>query len=158
MLTPAGPGTAEQAAAAQAEHDTVCTVKELLAARREIMTYSALPGFIQALRLLERAAIAAGPYSPEAAQAPFRSYIRAFREVIGQTASANLPPQPGDHLNSLDPEPPAGTRVRDDCGVEWVNDGYYPCAWVRLNSPDPDNSDPETWTKIAGNYGPVTIL
>lgn len=70
-----------------------------------------------------------------------------------------LPPlAPGDILNSCDPEPPEGTRVRDGCGVEWINDGYRPCCWVRVASPDPANSDPETWTKIAGNYGPVTIL
>lgn len=43
---------------------------ELIAARQAILTFSDKPGFVQALRRLERAALAAGPRSPEAAQAP----------------------------------------------------------------------------------------
>jgi hypothetical protein len=30
-----------------------------------------------------------------------------------------------------------------------------PAAWTNGNYPD---SDPETWTKVAGNYGPVTVV
>lgn len=64
----------------------------------------------------------------------------------------------GAILTSADPEPPVGTMVRDDCGLTWVNDGYRPCCWVRPDLVEQDIHDPETWTKIAGNYGPVTIL
>ncbi|MBD0743576.1 hypothetical protein BG418_18555 [Streptomyces sp. CBMA152] len=58
-------------------------------------------------------------------------------------------------LTASDPEPPAGTVVRDDCGTIWKNDGHYPACWVE---PDADVHDPESWTKIAGNYGPVTVI
>lgn len=61
----------------------------------------------------------------------------------------------GRTLTALDPEPPPGTLVRDDCGVEWVNDGYRPCCWVQA---DAEVHDPESWTKVAGNYGPVTVI
>jgi len=56
-------------------------------------------------------------------------------------------------LTSGDPQPPAGTLVRDDCGTEWRHDGGG--YWVREDDP---GGDPESWTKIAGNYGPVTVL
>ena len=58
-------------------------------------------------------------------------------------------------LTSNDPQPPAGTTVRDDCGTVWVNDGYYPVCWIE---PGAEVHDPESWRKIAGNYGPVTVL
>jgi hypothetical protein len=58
-------------------------------------------------------------------------------------------------LTSRDPEPPVGTLVRDDCGVTWLNDGCRPACWVQ---PGADEHDPETWTKVAGNYGPVTVM
>jgi len=48
-----------------------------------------------------------------------------------------------------------GTLVRDDCGTVWVNDGNRPACWVQ---PEEENHDPETWVKIAGNYGPVTVV
>lgn len=59
-------------------------------------------------------------------------------------------------LTALDPEPPPGTLVRDDCGNRWENDGNCPSAWV-----DPDDDGygrARTWTKVAGNYGPVTVV
>lgn len=57
-------------------------------------------------------------------------------------------------LSPADPEPPAGTVVRDASGCEWYrsHEGGY---WLRQKS---DNTDPESWTKVAGNYGPVTVL
>lgn len=60
-------------------------------------------------------------------------------------------------LTSADPEPPPGTIVRDSCAGEWQR-GYdedNEPGWVRT---DIDGSDPESWFKIAGNYGPVTVL
>lgn len=62
----------------------------------------------------------------------------------------------GAALTSTDPEPPAGTVVRDDCGTLWRNDSpqYRPACWTQ---PDAEDHDPETWTKIAGNYGPVIV-
>lgn len=55
------------------------------------------------------------------------------------------------YLNSLDDEPPVGTQVINDEGVIWEHqpEGY----WLRDDSPDP-----ESWVKIAGNYGPVRVL
>ena len=64
----------------------------------------------------------------------------------------------GRVLRAVDPEPPVGTVVRDDCGLTWVNDGHRPCCWVRPDLVAEGVNDPETWTKIAGNYGPVTVL
>lgn len=65
-----------------------------------------------------------------------------------------LPPRRGCVLSAADPQPPPGTVVRDDCGVTWINSGCYPAAWIH---PDGEG-DPESWTKIAGNYGPVTVI
>ena len=55
-------------------------------------------------------------------------------------------------LSAGDPEPPPGTVVRDATGWEWYRseEGDY---WLSEKS-----GDPESWTKIAGNYGPVTVL
>jgi hypothetical protein len=63
----------------------------------------------------------------------------------------------GEILTSADPEPPEGTVVRDDCGTLWTSDGpqYRPACWTR---PDAEVHDPETWVKVAGNYGPVTVI
>lgn len=61
-------------------------------------------------------------------------------------------------LTSADPEPPEGSVVRDSCGKTWVNDGYRPCCWVRLDHLEARIHDPESWTKVAGNYGPVIIV
>ncbi len=62
---------------------------------------------------------------------------------------------PGRTLTASNPEPPPGTLVRDDCGTVWVNDGHRPCCWVQ---PDAEVHDPESWRKVAGNYGPVTVI
>lgn len=52
-----------------------------------------------------------------------------------------------------DREPAVGTRVLDVYGWVWERqpEGY----WLRLAAPD---GDPESWTKVAGNYGPVRIV
>lgn len=60
----------------------------------------------------------------------------------------------GRRLTSTDVQPPAGTVVRDDCGQRWVNSGHYPSAWMPLDHED----DPESWTKVAGTYGPATVI
>jgi len=56
-------------------------------------------------------------------------------------------------LTSSDIPPPPGTIVMDDCGIRWTrdDDGW----WLREGSCD---SDPESWAKIAGNYGPVRVV
>lgn len=60
-------------------------------------------------------------------------------------------------LTSGDPQPPPGTVVRDDCGVTWErygeDEGDY---WLQVGGGA--DSDPESWAKIAGTYGPVTVL
>lgn len=66
-------------------------------------------------------------------------------------------PMVGRRLTARDPEPPMGSVVLNDCGIVWLNDGYAPCCWVRPDLVARDIHDPETWRKIAGNYGPVTI-
>lgn len=58
-------------------------------------------------------------------------------------------------LTAADPEPPPGAVVRDGCGVTWRRDldGGSVC-WTRADG----GGDPESWGKIAGNYGPVTVV
>lgn len=56
----------------------------------------------------------------------------------------------GRDLTSQDPEPPIGTVV--SCmGNLWLR---FELGWERLDGKD----DPESWAKIAGNYGPVTVV
>lgn len=58
-------------------------------------------------------------------------------------------PAVGDVLTTADPQPPVGTIVL--ClGEKWGNVGEY---WVAM-----DRDGQESWNKIAGNYGPVTVL
>jgi hypothetical protein len=59
-------------------------------------------------------------------------------------------------MTANDPEPPLGSIVEDATGVEWlrtraVHDGVY---WLRRDNLD---GDPESWAKVAGNYGPVKL-
>lgn len=62
---------------------------------------------------------------------------------------------PGWRLTSADPEPPVGSIVRDAHGVRWEHDGEDPPCWL----PDlPGDHDPESWIKVAGNYGPVVLV
>lgn len=61
-------------------------------------------------------------------------------------------------LQASDPEPGPGTMVLDDCGIVWINDGHRPCCWVRPDLIEQGIHDPESWIKVAGNYGPVTVL
>lgn len=63
----------------------------------------------------------------------------------------------GTQLASADPEPCGGTTVRDADGWLWqrTNDYEGPCNWYKLiHGP---RSDYETWTHVAGNFGPVTV-
>jgi hypothetical protein len=62
-------------------------------------------------------------------------------------------------LTANDPEPPDGAVVRDSAGKLWSSDwGIYggPGAanWMMVDH----ESDPESWIKVAGNYGPVEIV
>lgn len=60
-------------------------------------------------------------------------------------------------LTAADPEPPAGTIVRDDTGCRWVRQPFrVPCGWISEH--DVNAADPESWRKVAGNYGPVVVL
>lgn len=60
-------------------------------------------------------------------------------------------------LTAADPEPAAWTIVRDDTGCQWVRQpGRVPCGWISEH--DTAAVDPESWAKVAGNYGPVTVL
>lgn len=56
-----------------------------------------------------------------------------------------------DKLTTANPEPPPGTIVRDSCAGTWERGDS---GWTRTDI----GSDPESWAKIAGNYGPVTVL
>ena len=68
----------------------------------------------------------------------------------------------GAVLTSRDPEPCGGHTVRDDTGCIWYRDTLYegPANWSYMQGEGPRcwQSDHETWTKVAGNYGPVTVI
>ena len=87
---------------------------------------------------------------------PGSNYIdRLVVTITAQHAKVNI----GDTLTSADPEPPAGTSVTDDLNRPWSRD---PDAWTYPDGSanwtrDDTEDDPETWNKIAGNYGPVRV-
>jgi hypothetical protein len=61
-------------------------------------------------------------------------------------------------LTSSDPEPLAlGAVVTDALGIDWVHvpSGYGGAYWLPVD--DAGTPDPESWVKIAGNYGPVVL-
>lgn len=64
----------------------------------------------------------------------------------------------GDLLTSADPEPPPGTTVELFDGEElWTRHAdMWPGSWLRHGSEE--TGDPETWTKVAGNYGPARVI
>lgn len=65
-------------------------------------------------------------------------------------------------LTPSDPEPPAGTIVESEDGYRWWRDETHmgaACNWFTMAQlTNPDRHDPESWTKVAGNYGPVRIV
>lgn len=72
------------------------------------------------------------------------------------TAGLTAPPEVW--LSSVDPEPPRGSRVL--ClGSVWkrTDDDDWP-GKANWEQEDAEEFEPETWTKIAGNYGPVRLL
>lgn len=64
---------------------------------------------------------------------------------------------PDRQLTANDVPPPIGSIVEDATGVQWL---HVPAAygggtyWLRRDNLD---GDPESWVKIAGNYGPVEL-
>jgi hypothetical protein len=86
-----------------------------------------------------------------AASLAFRAELDRAIKMLEQGAEQSV--AAGPVLTSSDPQPPVGTLVRDDGGFRWVNSGLRPCAW---ESADFDSA-PVSWTKVAGNYGPVTV-
>jgi hypothetical protein len=92
---------------------------------------------------------------PIQARAEFR-LVRRWPDGTRQPFGRWKPYMVGRALTSNDPEPPVGTVVRDACKRAWVrtpSSGYT--YWLQPDDPD---GDAESWTKIAGNYGPVTVL
>ncbi|MFB8182614.1 hypothetical protein ACFC8N_42825 [Streptomyces sp. NPDC055966] len=61
-------------------------------------------------------------------------------------------------LTSADPEPPVGTIVRTAAGTLWSRYEDRPVAWEPADSDMREWADAESWTKVAGNYGPVTVI
>ena len=62
----------------------------------------------------------------------------------------------GARLTSRDPEPPPGTLVATEGGEKWRRyPDMAPGSWLMEGHED---GDPETWRKVAGNYGPATVL
>jgi hypothetical protein len=65
----------------------------------------------------------------------------------------------GTVLTSNDPEAGHWVTVRDDCGSRWRRtDGGDHDGAANWEKTDVDYFEPESWTKVAGNYGPVTVV
>lgn len=91
---------------------------------------------------------------PEAAGGFLQNMLNPEPEPGPPYVHTIVPPEPVT-LTSADPEPPPGTVVRDRHGGTWeLSDEAEGGMWWRTDADD----DPESWTKIAGNYGPVTML
>jgi len=64
---------------------------------------------------------------------------------------------PETWLTAADPEPPRGTVVEGEVAGRWERttepDTDY---WLPVD--DDGTADPESWNKIAGNYGPVRVV
>lgn len=62
-------------------------------------------------------------------------------------------------LTASDPEPGLGVTVLDDCGYRWrrtdSESDQGSANWEKIDATD---FDPESWTKVAGNYGPVKVV
>lgn len=71
--------------------------------------------------------------------------------VLNRDGRDEVPPQP--KLTGADPEPPVGTVVVTSWDQRWTRqpEGY----WLAEGRED---GDPESWSKVAGNYGPVRIV
>lgn len=63
-------------------------------------------------------------------------------------------------LTSSDPEPPVGTIVWDSDGWVWMRHDTDRRCWFEIDTDDGRiaNGDPESWTRVAGNHGPVQVL
>lgn len=60
-------------------------------------------------------------------------------------------------LTAADLEPPPSTTIEMEDGQRWTrHPGMTPGSWL-VEGGEAD-SDPETWRKVAGNYGPVRIV
>lgn len=59
-------------------------------------------------------------------------------------------------LTSTDEEPPIGTTVHDAKGRTWVRVAVERGWQMHDDDGSPINDDPESWIRVAGNYGPVT--
>jgi hypothetical protein len=85
---------------------------------------------------------------------------RIAREALGipLMASPDCPPQVevGALLSSNDPEPPVGTVVTDTHARHWHRAELEPDEDTRKQWIGDD--DAASWTKVAGNYGPVRVI
>lgn len=52
-------------------------------------------------------------------------------------------------------EPPIGSIVRDDLGRLWQREDDQLSYWPLVDHPE---CGPESWYKVSGNYGPVTLV
>lgn len=90
---------------------------------------------------------------------PMAGAAEYLESMYGSATAPDGSLAPGAHLvlTSMNREPGAGSVVRDSLGRLW----YARTAqggiqyWLYENHLD---SDPESWTKVAGNYGPVEVV
>lgn len=87
---------------------------------------------------------------------PMAGAAEYLESMYGSATASDGSLAPGAYLvlSSMNREPGVWSVVRDSLGRLWESDGIYPCAWTMVES----DSDPESWTKVAGNYGPVEVV
>lgn len=90
------------------------------------------------------------------------SFVAGYQQRLAEEQAAQPLPPPATWLTSSDPEPRAGTMVEAEDGIRWWRDATHigaACNWFPESElTNPDRHDPESWTKVAGNYGPVRIV
>ena len=94
---------------------------------------------------------AEGPYTPRELRIALGPDATAEHVTSKREQIADLEPAP---LTSLSPEPAVGSIVRDPMGARWIREFEAGAGWRMLAQPA---GDVESWTKVAGNYGPVTL-
>lgn len=82
--------------------------------------------------------------------------VRVYVDAVPVSGTASL--AVGQVLTASSPEPGGGSIVRGIDMLIWERDGDGTGpSWFRIDDDGTAFGDPESWTKVAGNYGPVFL-
>jgi hypothetical protein len=97
---------------------------------------------------------AEGPYTPRDLRRALGPSLAADHVESKRQQIAELEAAAAARLTATDPEPDVDAIVRDALGRQWIRAHENSSGWLQLAHLD---GDYESWTKVAGNYGPVTL-